>query len=197
MKALSLSGIKLPGPDTHRNVGLIPRGARLPVEVVQEGSRFLGLCLVWGSIVLLGVAVVFLSAPFLTKIGAWRYYMSGLCTLLGVGLLIDGIARFWTARWRFAETDVSCALNSPFCHREWTEPLSAYKGIYRKVIERQSGASPVVFEYEILLEHKFDEDRTVKLYNSRSDEDWFMMQEFYLRLLKVPRLADVHKLQNY
>jgi len=98
-------------------------------------------------------------------------------------------------RWEFTETSVNCRTRSMLARRSWEEPLSAYAGVVSKRkrmgfrLEEDSDPGRKQL-YVLMLDHRTNPGRSVKLYSSRSPHALWPNQTHYGKLLGLPGLIE-------
>ncbi len=115
-------------------------------------------------------------------------------TFIGIGVFVLGIVlTFSKTRYAITTDSVSCAVQKLGKNQHWTEPLFNYQGVAMRSEHHSSsgrrGSSYTLYIVE--LRHSSDE-KTVLLYQSKSDANIRQIWENSAKVLKIPALEFVN-----
>jgi hypothetical protein len=171
-------------------VDLAPDAGGLPFTAVRGSSgttlKALMAVLLVGAL-LGGVVALALSGR---GVPVARVVAPAVLALIGVGAFL-AFMLFATARqtWEFDESHVHHVREGVLGRREWSEPLSAYRGVLKKQELRSTGKSSYMV-YMVQLLHEGDKKRTVTLYQSLKKGDLRRKHEHCARLFGMPALTE-------
>ncbi len=174
-------------------LNLIPPGKKLPFQRAVRPYKASGCVFTLLSLFFIGFGVVFmiacLSDPEAREILPAIFF--GVIGIVpGLGLFALGFRRFSVIEtWRFTQESVSFRSRDKR-KEEWSQPLSAYRGIVIDSFHIPGSGSnnrgTTVFM--LILVHKKEKSRSVKLYQKGADKDLRREQERYALLLNSPVL---------
>ncbi len=156
--------------------------SQLPVTWVDSPAWLGGIFLILFAMCWIGVALLAVLAGSGDVI-----IMTVVCATIGLGLLALGL---WLATAKTTITidanTISVDKRSVFGQRQWNQPLSAYTGIRNREQHNSGGKnSPSYTTYHIEMLHP-ENQHTVELYQSRSDDGLRSLWEDYCRQLNLP-----------
>ncbi len=163
--------------------------ADLPAAYVETSPRCLGIFLILFSLFWGGIPVAALLYAVITG----RLEAGMLFLLI---FAVTGLALFAAGLWivshrkkiKIDENNVSVDSRSIFGHNIWQEPLDRYKGIMaRSEYHRgtKNRASHTLYIVELFHD---DKKKKIRLYESRSDENFRDIWKDYARKLNLPAL---------
>ncbi len=175
---------------SRQTKNLIPSGESLPCECEDRPSGGIGLIIfsvIWMIIPGFMLVMAFMGgAP-------WPVYLilSGFL-FVGFGIFLAGLSAM--VSWRkleFSESTVSCRSHGLTGDEQWSEPLSNYAGIFAESEYHSGGKNQSSYTlHKLILKHDRDEDRSVELYRSRSEDNFRMEQERYAKMFDLPALEE-------
>jgi hypothetical protein len=179
----------------HYTLSLLNQGGEnlqfLPAAYQVQGNP-------WAAIALIVFAVIFGTESVyevLRVIGDPSLRVSDLLPKhwifapIGVLFLVWGLNQFFIGgRLVIDNGYIKCTYKRLLGEKTWMEPLSAYKGV-RKKLETEEEGTGVYSLYTVWLVHK-EKDKSIKVYAAWSDDEWDEMHARYSELLTVPKLPD-------
>lgn len=160
-----------------------------PATLTRRGSKALGIILIGFAAIWGGFPTVMLLKS-LHEIGQKPELLATLLfPVLGTALALYGLH---TLLWRKAITIdkyfVSVEESGLRGARQWQEMLQSYRGVKSRTRRvRTKNSSYTLYIIELLHE---DDDKTIRLYTSRSERNWRGKWEAYARWLKLPALEE-------
>ena len=162
---------------------------RSPATLIRTGGRFLGgflmvFALVWGGAPLIGL----LSEPSAGR-SAGETLLMLIFPAIGTGLFLFGLHTFlWRKEITIDKYFVAVVERGLKGRREWQETLDAYRGVLRRSRRvKTKNSSYTVYMVDLVHE---DQDRTINLYSSRSEQGWRGKWEAYARHFRKPALEE-------
>ena len=174
----------------QQSTNLIPPDQNLPYETDEESSGGVGLIIF--SIVWTAIPAFMLFQAFTTEAPWFAFLVLGVFVLIGVALFLGGVSSLVSRRhWRITDSSVSCEATGLMGTSEWSEPLENYRGVLSESEYHSGGQNSSSYTiYKVILKHQDDEDRSVELYRSRSEEGFRKEQERYAKLFGLPALEE-------
>jgi hypothetical protein len=161
----------------------------LPATHVAKGSKGLGIfmmifALFWGGLPTIVLIISIASGKFEPGMLLVLFF-----TLIGAALFVGGLNVVVGSTITIIDrTRVSVTKKSLFGTKQWSEQLSVFDGVLSRSEYHQGGKNqPSYTLYIVELRHA-DPKKAVKLYESRSDEDFRAIWEDYCRKLNLQAL---------
>ena len=162
---------------------------RLPATAERSGSRLFGVfiilfALVWGGFPIIAIAATW--PPAETDSSLWLIL---LFPLFGAGLVLLGVHQMvWRKAIAIDHDSVQVRERGLRKQTDWSEPLSAYRGILRRTRQVSRNKRRYTL-YLVDLVHP-DKGRTINLYTSASETRWREKWEHCARRLGLPALEE-------
>jgi hypothetical protein len=177
-----------PGPGDGENFDLIPDGAELPREVTgRVTKRWLAA---WFFCLLITGAT---GKALVTVLGMFPGGGRGLIpAVVGVALLIAGWMSSRRSHLRLTSEEVECTDVSRLRGMRWREPVSAYRGVLRRV-RSGKGMGRLRVLSETVLQHPYDVRKHVKLSSADSEDGFIERHRRHARTFRLPALTETEE----
>ena len=171
----------MPKPRATRHIDC----SQLPVTWVDPPAWPIGVFLILFAMCWIGVALLAVVFGGSGNV----IVMTLVCTSIGLGLLALGL---WLATAKTTITidtnTISVDKRSIFGQQQWNQPLSAYTGIRNRDQHNSGGKNSSSYTtYHIEMLHP-ENQHTLELYQSRSDQGLRRLWEDYCRQLHLPAI---------
>lgn len=159
----------------------------LPATHVDKGAKGLGIFLMIFALIWGGVPTAALIAAIASGKVDPGMYMVLIFTLIGVGMFVAGLGMLFSECTTVIDAHgVKVTKKSLFGTKHWSERISAYQGVLSRSEYHSGGKnSPSYTLYIVELRHA-EPAKTVRLYESRSDDGFRGIWEDYCRQLSLP-----------